>query len=388
MTEYLIKRFVKDSGNIKNAQVRQSYGRLGSLMGICINLLLFAGKFTVGTLAGSVAVAADGINNLSDAGSSVVSLISFRLAGKPADREHPYGHARVEYLAAMVVAILIIVLSVELAKSSFNKIIAPQEISSDLLTIGVLAVSIFAKLWLWSFNRKLGRRIDSAVMKATAADSLSDIMATTAVLLSTVISPIIGYSLDGLMGVAVSVFILLSGLSIIRDAMNKLLGDAPDKEQVQAIEDFVKGYGGILGIHDLIIHSYGPGRCFASMHAEVSSRVDIMKSHDIIDNIERDILEQEGVHLVLHLDPIVDDEQTVKLREQLAELVRRIDPRLTIHDFRAVLGDTHNNMIFDMVVPYDIKLDNGSIKDMLDTILEKEMPGCYAVVTFDRSFSG
>ncbi|MEG0854712.1 MAG: cation diffusion facilitator family transporter, partial [Angelakisella sp.] len=318
MTNLLIKTFVKDYENTKNMVVRQGYGRLGSLVGIVVNLLLFAGKFTVGTLFGSVAITADGVNNLSDAGSSVVSLISFRLAGKPADREHPYGHARIEYLAAMIVACLILVLGVELGKSSFEKILNPEAITFSMLMVGVLVFSIGAKLWLFFFNRNLGKRIDSEVMRATAADSLSDVMATTAVLISTLLSPILGYPLDGWMGVAVSAFILLSGINIIRDAMNKLLGDAPTQELVESIERFVVAYDGILGVHDLMVHSYGPGRCFASLHAEVSSREDILKSHDLIDNIERDILRREGVHLVLHLDPIVTDNAEMSaMREQV-----------------------------------------------------------------------
>ncbi|MEG0943720.1 MAG: cation diffusion facilitator family transporter [Angelakisella sp.] len=388
MTNLLIKTFVKDYENTKNMVVRQGYGRLGSLVGIVVNLLLFAGKFTVGTLFGSVAITADGVNNLSDAGSSVVSLISFRLAGKPADREHPYGHARIEYLAAMIVACLILVLGVELGKSSFEKILNPEAITFSMLMVGVLVFSIGAKLWLFFFNRNLGKRIDSEVMRATAADSLSDVMATTAVLISTLLSPILGYPLDGWMGVAVSAFILLSGINIIRDAMNKLLGDAPTQELVESIERFVVAYDGILGVHDLMVHSYGPGRCFASLHAEVSSREDILKSHDLIDNIERDILRREGVHLVLHLDPIVTDNAEMSaMREQVTQLLHSIDPGLTMHDFRAVLGETHNNLIFDVVVPYTLKQSNLELQDRIDIGLSERLPGCYGVITFDRTYT-
>lgn len=386
MTELLIRSFVRDWENVKNVKVRQSYGRLGSLVGIGVNMVLFAGKFAIGTLMGSVAVAADGVNNLSDAGSSLVSLISFRLAGKPADKEHPYGHARIEYLAAMIVAILILVLGVELGKTSFDKILAPTPVDSSLLMILVLVFSIAAKSWLFFFNRTMGQRIDSEVMRATATDSLSDVMATSAVLLSTIISPIIGYPLDGFMGIAVSGFIIFSGFNIIKEAMSKLLGDAPDNKLVEYIVSFVKGYDGILDVHDLIVHSYGPGRCFASMHAEVDARVDIMKSHDTIDNIEREILEQDGVHLVLHLDPIVTDGKTCELREQLTAVIAQINPALSIHDFRAVLGETHNNMIFDMTVPYDLEITNSEIQDKLEALLRQQMPSCYAVVTYDRIY--
>lgn len=385
MTALLIKAFVKNYEDTKNMKVRQSYGRLGSLVGIVVNLLLFAGKFTVGALFGSVAITADGVNNLSDAGSSVVSLLSFRLAGKPADREHPYGHARVEYLAAMIVAILILVLGVELGKTSFGKIASPQAITFSWLMVGVLVFSIAAKLWLYFFNRAVGRRIDSQVMRATAADSLSDVMATTAVLVSTVVSPVIGYPLDGWMGVAVSTFILFSGINIIRDAMNKLLGDAPTQELVESIEQFVTAYDGILGVHDLMVHSYGPGRCFASLHAEVSAREDILKSHDLIDNIERDILRVEGIHMVLHLDPIVtDDAETAALREQVQGLLRGLEHGLAMHDFRVVPGETHNNLIFDVAVPYGLKQTNAQLQAQIDAALAERLPGCYAVVTFDR----
>lgn len=387
MINWLVKSFVKDWQQTRDAVVRQRYGRLGSIVGIGINLLLFGSKFTLGTLSGSVSVAADGVNNLSDAGSSLVSLISFRLAGKPADREHPYGHARIEYLAAMIVAILILVLGVELGKGSVDKILQPQMPEQSLFVVGVLVFSIVAKAWLWYFNRQLGTRIDSAVMRATATDSLSDVAATSAVLLSTLLSPLLGYPLDGWMGIVVSGFILFSGICIIRDAMNKLLGDAPDEAQVRYIEDFVRAYDGVLGVHDLIVHSYGPGRCFASLHAEVDAKADILHSHDLMDNIEREILAQDGIHLVLHLDPIVTDGVTHQLREQVTGLISHIHPQLTLHDFRAVLGETHNNIIFDIVVPFGLDYSNAQIKEQLDTLMHTEMPGCYAVVTFDRAYS-
>ncbi|MEG1943036.1 MAG: cation diffusion facilitator family transporter, partial [Angelakisella sp.] len=326
MTALLIRTFVKNYENTKNIEVRQGYGRLGSFVGIVLNLILVAGKLFVGAMFGSVAITADGVNNLSDAGSSVVSLISFRMAGKPADREHPFGHARVEYLAAMIVAVLIMVLGMELGKTSMTKLITPEPVTFSWLMVIVLALSIGAKLWLFYFNQNLGKRIDSEVMRATAADSLSDVLATGAVLISTVVSPIIHYPLDGLMGVVVSCFILFSGINIIRDAMDKLLGDAPTQELVDSIEKFVMSYDGVLGVHDLMVHSYGPGRCFASLHAEVSSHEDILRSHDIIDNIERDMLNSEGIHLVLHMDPIVtDDEEMSAMRQQMVEILQGID---------------------------------------------------------------
>lgn len=387
MTNYLVKKFVKNYDQTKNAVVRQRYGRLGSLVGIFVNLLLFIGKFTAGTIFGSVAVTADGVNNLSDAGSSVVSLVSFKLAGKPADREHPYGHARIEYLAAMMVAVLILVLGIELGKTSIEKIILPEAVTFSLLTVCVLIISILAKLWLYLFNKNLGKRIDSEVMKATAADSMSDVMATSAVLISTVLSPIIGFSLDGYMGVVVSGFILFSGYNIIKDAMDKLLGDAPSKETVESIENFVKSYDGILGVHDLMIHNYGPGRCFASMHAEVSSGENVLRSHDLMDDIERDILREEGVHLVLHMDPIItDNEQINCMKSHMSAFLSSVDTKLTLHDFRAVVGEAHTNMIFDVVVPYDLPMTNAELSDKINKEITENFQDTYGVITFDRSY--
>lgn len=385
MTEFLVRRFVPRWQQVRDAAVRQRYGLLGSITGIVVNLLLFAGKFTVGTLFGSVAVTADGVNNLSDAGSSVISLVSFRLAARPADEEHPFGHARLEYLASMGVAILILLLGAELAKSSLSKILAPEPMAFSWLTVGVLAASILMKLWLFAFNRSLGRRIDSSLMAAAAADSLSDVLATGGVLLSAVLSPLLRFSLDGYMGMLVAAVIIRAGIQIILEAMGKLLGEAPTGELVAEIEDFVTARPGILGCHDLMVHSYGPGRCFATVHAEVSAKGDMLVSHDLIDNIERDILREKDIHLVIHMDPVVeDDEAAGRCRALLTEVLRRLGPELSFHDFRIVPGPSHTNMIFDVSAPYSFPLSDAELCRRLQEEVWEADPSLFTVITVDR----
>lgn len=384
MSGFLVRKFVKDSGT---PDTREKIGKLSSVVGIVVNLLLSAGKMVAGTLAGSIAVTGDAVNNLSDAGSSVISLISFKLAGKPADAKHPFGHARVEYIASMVVAFLILLLGVELMQSSVNKILAPDAISFSWLTVIVLAASILAKLWLYAFGKSLGRQIQSTVIQATAADSLSDVLATTAVLLSTILSPLLGVALDGYMGAVVSLFILYAGVGIIREAFSNLLGKAPELELVERIHSFVRSYDGVLSVHDLMVHSYGPSRCFASVHVEVDANEDILKSHDLIDNIERDILEKYGIHLVIHLDPVVmGDAEADALRAQVSEILAGIDPALTMHDFRMVRGVTHSNLIFDVILPYQYKLNEKELAHRIDVQLKQRDPSLFAVISFDRSF--
>lgn len=385
MTNFLIRRFVPRWQEVRDAGVRQRYGLLGSVTGILVNLLLFAGKFTVGTLFGSVAITADGVNNLSDAGSSVISLVSFRLAARPADEEHPFGHARAEYLASMGVAILIILLGVELARSSFGKIVAPEEMEFSWLAAGVLILSILAKLWLYRFDRELGRRIDSALMAAAAADSLSDVLATGGVLLSTLLSPVLHFSLDGYMGMLVAVFILRAGAQIILEAMGKLLGEAPTGELVAEIEDFVLSYAGILGCHDLMIHSYGPGRCFASLHAEVPAGGDFLASHDLVDNIEREILREKGIHLVIHMDPVVeDDEAARRYREVLTDVLGGLGEELSFHDFRIVPGPSHTNMIFDVSAPFSFAIPDGELCRRIQEGVRAADDSLFTVITVDR----
>lgn len=385
MTEFLIRRFVPRREAVEDTAVRQQYGRLGSIVGILVNLLLSGGKLAAGALAGSVAITADGVNNLSDAGSSLISLVSFRLAARPADEEHPFGHARLEYLASMAVAVLILLLGVELVQTSLGKIRSPEEAAFSWLTVGVLGLSILAKLWLYRFNRELGRRIDSELMAATAADSLSDVLATAGVLVSAVTSPFLGFSLDGWMGVLVAVFILRSGVGIIHEAMDKLLGQAPTGELVAEIESYVRSYDGVMDCHDLVVHSYGPGRCFATVHAEVPADRDIMSSHDIIDNIERDILREKGIHLVIHMDPVVTDDAGMERHRQLVrEVLAGIGEELTFHDFRMVAGPSHTNLIFDVCAPFRFSLTDKELSRAIQQEVQKREEGLFTVVTVDR----
>ena len=356
MTDFLVRRFVKDWQNPGSPETRRQYGRLGSVVGILVNLLLSLGKLAAGALSGSVSITADGVNNLSDAGSSVVSLVSFRLAARPADAGHPFGHARYEYLASMGVAVIILLLGLELGRDSVRRIFLPEVTAFSWLTVGVLAVSILAKLWLCAFGRKLGRRIDSGLMEAAAADSLSDVLATGAVLISTLAAPFLPFSPDGYMGVLVALFILRSGVEIIRRAMDQLLGEAPDQKLVGEINSFVRSYDGILDCHDLMIHSYGPGRCFATIHAEVSAKEDILASHEVVDTIERDILREKGIQLVIHMDPVeVDDPQLWLYRGVVGDVLGGIDGRLSFHDLRMVAGNRRVKLIFDVTAPLDRK---------------------------------
>ena len=387
MTKLLVKLFVRNADDTANAAVRQSYGQLTGITGIVMNVLLFFGKFIVGTVAASVSITADAVNNLSDAGSSVISLLSFKLAGKPADEDHPFGHARIEYIASLAVAFIILMLGVELIKSSIDKIIHPELAVFSWVTVGVLVASILVKLWLFTFNRSIGRRIDSVVMQATATDSLSDVMATGAVLISTIVSPLIHFSLDGYMGVVVAGFIMWSAVGILLETMNNLLGDAPTQETTEMLARHLLRHEGVLSIHDLLVHSYGPGRTFASVHVEVDAREDILKSHDMIDNIEREVLLDHGIQLVIHLDPVVTDDPEVNtLRNQVRDLVLDVDPELTVHDFRVVRGETHSNLIFDVAVPHGCPLSD---KELTRAIIRrvKELDEHYfAVVTLDRTY--
>lgn len=385
MTDFLIRRFIPRWEAAHDPVVRQRYGRLGSIVGILVNLLLSAGKLVAGALARSVAITADGVNNLSDAGSSLVSLVSFRLASRPADEEHPFGHARIEYLSSMAVAVLILLLGVELAQSSLKKIVSPQEISFSWLSVWVLGISILAKLWLFCFARSLARRIDSQLMAASAADSLSDVLATGAVLFSTLFSPLLGFSLDGWMGALVAVFILRSGVGIIREAMDQLLGEAPTGELVAEIESYVRSYEGVVDCHDLVVHSYGPGRCFATVHAEVPASRDIMTSHDIIDNIERDILREKGIHLVIHIDPIVTDDAEVDRHRQLVrQVLSDLGDELTFHDFRMVTGPSHTNLIFDVSAPFRFPLSDGELCRLIQERVKEQEKNLFTVITIDR----
>jgi cation diffusion facilitator family transporter len=387
LTGFLVKLFVKSPQDVKNAKVREQYGKLSSITGIAVNLLLFAAKFAIGTLSGSISIVGDSVNNLSDAGSSIISLVSFKLSNKPADTGHPFGHARVEYISSSIVAVIILFIGMELMKTSVNKIMHPETVDFNLVIILILAISIGSKAWLYFFNRRIGQRIDSTILQATAADSLSDVLATSAVLLSGIASRMSGLQLDGWMGAIVAVFIMLSGIKILRKTMNSILGEGPSEETVQRIEDFIRHYEGVLGIHDLVVHDYGPGHCFASVHVEVDSNVEILASHDLIDNIERDIAFDMGIHLVIHLDPIITDNPFVNEMQQMTEnVVKSVDNTLSIHDFRVVKGSTHNNLIFDVLVPNECKLCESKIQDRIIQKIKELDSKLYVVLTIDRSY--
>ncbi len=377
----------KESINLHDTDLRERYGKISSFVGIFVNVFLFAIKLFVGRLFHIVAVTADAVNNLSDAGSSVISLVSFKLAGMPADKEHPFGHERIEYLASSVVGFLIILLGVELLKTSFEKILHPDEIVFSMLTVGVLLFSIVVKFFLYFFNMRLGKRFNSSVMKATAVDSLSDVLATSSVLLSTVVSPLIGLQLDGYMGVAVSILIMISGINILREMLDTLLGEKPAAELVERIENAIKKYDGVLGVHDLVIHSYGPRRFFATAHVEVDAKNDVLASHDLIDNIEREVEEQLNIHLVLHMDPLtMDDPDVNRWREMTKEIVAEVNESLSMHDFRVVKGVTHTNLIFDVVVPYQCQKNDRQVIEEITQKIQAQGENLFPVITIDRSY--
>ena len=389
MIQLIIRTFIKNYKDVENHHVREAYGKLAGVVGIISNIILFIIKFTVGILFKSISVTADAVNNLSDAGSSIITLIGFKLSGKPADAKHPYGHARMEYITGLAVSFIIILLGVQLIQTSFDKVLHPEESVFSYLTITVLIISILMKLWQGMFNKKVGKTIHSTALEATAADSINDVVATSAVLLSTIIAKWTGVNLDGYMGILVAVFILVSGLKMIGETINPLLGMAPDQEMVDQIYKKIMSYDTVLGIHDLVVHNYGPQRCFASVHVEVPASQDILISHDIIDNIERDFARDMDIHLVVHLDPIVtDDETTNLLKAQVKHIVKDISPDLSIHDFRAVVGVSHTNLIFDVCVPFSVKMSDAEITGLISRKVKEINPTYYTVIVVDRSYTG
>ena len=385
MTSLLLRLFVKNHDDTENPVVRGAYGKLAGAVGIVCNLLLFAGKLLAGILIGSVAVTADAVNNLSDASSSLVTLLGFKLAERPADEEHPYGHARIEYISGLVVAALILLIGAELAKSSFSKILHPETVEFSLLTLGVLVGSILAKLWMALFCRKLGKRIDSTTLLATSADSRNDVISTAAVLVGCLVGYFFDVKLDGYIGMAVALFIIWSGCSIAKDTINPLLGERASEELVRNISDLILSHEKILGIHDLMVHDYGPGNCFASVHAEMDSAEDPLICHDIIDDIERDALRELQVHLVIHYDPIVtNDEELNAARALVEQEIKSIDESLSLHDFRMVRGPGHTNLIFDLVIPYSMEDRKAELKARIDERLQRQDRKYYTVITFDE----
>lgn len=387
MVDLLVHRFIENADDTANPAVRNAYGTLASTVGIVCNVLLCVGKGAIGLFAGSVSIVADAVNNLSDASSNVVSLLGFHMAGRPADREHPYGHGRYEYLAGMVVAVLVLVIGVELVRSSVEKLIDPSPTEFSPAVAIVLVASMLVKAWMTLFNRTLGRRIGSVTLEATAMDSRNDVITTGAVLAAAVVSALTGVDLDGWAGLAVGCFILWSGFGLMRETIDPLLGRTPSNELVRHIHDTIMGYPGVLGTHDLMVHDYGPGRQFASAHVEMAAEANPLDSHDTLDNIEREFLERDGMHVVLHYDPIVtDDPQVCDLRNWIAQQVKVIDPELTIHDLRCVPGPTHTNVIFDCVRPHGLAMSDDELRGTISGLVKSRHPGYDCVITVDRSY--
>lgn len=387
MIRFLIRRLVPKNADPCEAAVRERCGMASGGIGIALNLLLCIGKFAAGVISGSISVMADAFNNLTDAASSVVTLIGFRLAGQKADDEHPFGHGRMEYLTGLIISMLILLVGFELGKSSVEKILHPADVSFSILSTAILLASIFVKLWMCFFNRALAKKIGSAALAATATDSLSDVVATSVVLVGLIISHFTGLLIDGWLGAVVTVFILRAGLGAIKDTLDPLLGQAPDPALVRAVQDTVLSHDEIVGIHDLIIHDYGPGRRMLSLHAEVPADADIMAAHDVIDHIERELRDTYAVEAVIHMDPIVvGDEYTDRIRKLVAEKAAQIDPAISIHDFRITHGPLHTNLIFDMVVPHSCKLNNDEVRAAIDAAMKAEDEHYFTVVEIDRSY--
>lgn len=387
MIKLLTKLFIKDHENVTNAAVRRAYGTMCGLYGIFLNLLLFAGKYFAGVISGSVAITADAFNNLSDAGSSIITLLGFAIAGKKPDPDHPFGHGRAEYLAGLVLSAVIILMGFELVKSSFEKILHPEPISSGLLPAIILVCSILVKFYMCLYNRSVGKKINSAAMQATATDSLSDSVSTTVVLLSMGVSYFFHVNIDGYAGLLVAVFILYAGFNAAKDTVSPLLGQAPDPEFVQQVADIVTAHPEVVGIHDLVVHDYGPGRVMVSLHAEVRGDGNIFDLHDAIDTAETELKEQLGCIATIHMDPIeADNTEVSQMRAAVAETLKELDDVISIHDFRMVPGPTHTNLIFDAVVPADYKKSDEELAASIRQHIHQTWPDRYAVVSIDHSY--
>lgn len=387
MREFLVRRFIKDYENIEDNNVREKYGLLSSIVGIVCNIVLFLVKFAVGTLSNSISIISDGFNNLSDCASCVVTMFGYKMAAKPADKDHPFGHGRMEYLTALLIAMVIMVVGYQLFMGSFDKILHPEDIDFRYVTVFCLVISIAIKIWMGLFNKVLGNRINSGVMLATSKDSLNDVVATIATLIALFASRWTDLPIDGVMGVLVSIIIFISGFGIIKETVDQLLGKPADEELVEKLKQIITESNVSLGLHDLIIHSYGPGNLIGSVHIEVDCHGDIMHIHDEIDELERKIYELLHVNMTIHMDPIdCDDENVNSCKAMVEDIVNSIDKDLSIHDFRIVVGPTHTNMIFDLVIPYDCKLTEQFIKDEVNRRLKQQDSVYYAVITFDKSY--
>lgn len=384
---FLVRRFIKNYQDTKDANVRTNIGKLSGIVGIFSNLFLFVIKFVIGTIVHSISIQADGVNNLTDAGSNIISILSFHLANKPADKDHPFGHERTETIASLFVGILILVLGFETAKESISKVIHPGSIDFRIASVIILLISIIVKFWMYAYNKKLSKTYDSSLLEATALDSISDVCGTTAVLVSTLLSPVLHFNLDGYMGIVVSGIILYGAYGLLRDMINSLIGEAPDPELVHNIVDRIMAHPAILGVHDMMLHNYGPNKIFASAHVEVDSSKDIFETHDHIDNIEREVKENMNIDLVLHMDPVkVNDPETELYRAKVVEAIHQIDPKWGFHDFRIVSGPTHVNLVFDLVIPFEEKYSQEEIEDMLLKHIQSDKK-IYLVLTIDHPYA-
>lgn len=387
MSNILVKLFVKDYNNIEDSKVRERYGTLSSMVGIVCNIVLFVAKFIMGTIANSISIISDGFNNLSDCASCVVTLFGYKMAAKPADKDHPFGHGRFEYLTSLIIAMVIMLVGFELFTDSIDKIIHPEEVTFSYMVLITLVLSIVVKIWMSFFNRKLGKKINSSIMLATAKDSANDVIATTATIVALVASIWTDAPIDGIMGIVVSLFILISGFGIIKETVDELLGQPADEELVAKIREMVGENPYALGMHDLIIHSYGPGNLIGSVHIEVDGKGNIMEIHDVIDELERDIYEELNIRMTIHMDPVeMDNEQLNVCKKMIYDIVKEVDTTLSIHDFRMVAGPSHTNLIFDLVMPHDCKLTDKEIKNKINDKLQGRETRYYTVITFERDF--
>lgn len=387
MFDYLIRKFITGNQNPEDPSVRKDYGVFSGIVGLTVNIILSLSKIIAGTVFNSISVTADGINNLSDAGSSIVILIGFKMSGKPADRDHPFGHARIEYLTGLILGIAIFFVGLEIIRSSVNKIIYPRPANYSTIILIILGVSIAAKLWLSRFYARIAEMVSSSTIKAASVDSTNDVLATSAVLAGALISKFAGYEIDGWMGIGVAIFILYSGVQILKSILGPILGEMPDPQFVDRIEKKILSYDAILNIHDLVIHNYGPEVYFATVHAEVDANECFIKSHGIIDCIERDCARDLNINLVIHMDPIItDDEEVNALRQKTEDIVKLIDPRFSLHDFRIVKSETHTNLIFDVVVPAEFDLSATKLIHKIEAAIKAEDPNYYPVITIDKNY--
>lgn len=387
MTELLLKLFIKNKDDVKDPEIREKYGLLGSIVGIIVNIFLSAGKYAIGVISNSVSITADAINNLADAASCIVTLVSFKLASRKPDKNHPFGHGRIEYIAALAVGFLVELMGYELIKSSIDKIRHPEEVVFSVPAVAVLVISILGKVWLFLFNRKLGKKIQSPAMLAVAKDSLSDTTATFVAAISLVLSLFTDKAVDGYLGIIVSIFILTSGFEILKESVGILLGAPPDKEEVDKLVEFILSHEEIVGVHDLVIHSYGASRIFASIHAEISAEENILKAHDTIDNIEQQVKSKFGIELVIHMDPVeTNNEKINSLKQQMNEIIKDIDSELNLHDFRVVDGPSHTNLVFDVVIPHGFEIESHKLKRLINEKASALNSRYRCVITIDNCY--